>query len=84
MGKAKAEALAMIEAMPDDAAWEQIAYRILLRAKIEQAMAEIDAGQGIPHEQVMKEVSEWLSSSGHRPLAPTSEQSTTGSPAILS
>ena len=32
-------------------------------------MAEIDAGLGIPHEQVKREVAEWLSSSGRRPHA---------------
>lgn len=84
MGNVKADALAMIQAMPDDVTWEQLAYRIALRAKLEHGMAEIEAGRGIPHEQVKKEVAEWLASFGPRPVAPTSDPSTTGSPAIHS
>lgn len=84
MGTVKSEALAMIQAMPDDVTWEQLSYRIYLRAKVERGMAEIDAGMGVPHEQVKKEVAEWLASFGPRPLAPTSDPSASGSPAIHS
>lgn len=84
MSKVKADALAIIQAMPDDCTWEQLFYRIYVRAQVEQGMAEIDAGKGIPHEQVKREVAEWLASFGPRPLAPTSEPSTSGSPAIHS
>jgi predicted transcriptional regulator len=84
MNKAKSDALSMIQTMPDDVTWEQLVYRLYVRAMVEQGMAEIEAGLGIPHEQVNREVAEWLSSSGRRPHVPTSETSTTESPAIQS
>lgn len=64
MGNAKADALTLIQKMPDDATWETVLYRVYIRAKVEQGMAEIDAGKGIPHEQVMQEMEEWLASFG--------------------
>jgi predicted transcriptional regulator len=64
MQNVKSEALAQLQGMPDNITWDQIAYRFYLRASIERSMAEIDAGKGIPHEQVMKEINEWLASSG--------------------
>lgn len=48
--------------MPDDCTWEQVRYRMELCAKIEISEAEIDAGRGIPNEQVMQEMEQWLES----------------------
>ncbi|HYH66615.1 MAG TPA: hypothetical protein VD866_18110 [Urbifossiella sp.] len=62
MSTAKAAALAMIQKLPDDATWEKITELLTLRAVLEQGVAEIDAGRGIPHDQVMKEMDEWLAS----------------------
>jgi predicted transcriptional regulator len=84
MSMAKNDALSMIQAMPDDVTWDQVFYRLYVRAMVEKGMTEIESGLGIPHEQVKREVAEWLSSSGRQPHAPTSETPTTGSPAIQS
>jgi predicted transcriptional regulator len=74
MPNAKADALAQLQAMPDGLTWDQILYRLYLRVKLERAMADIDAGKGIPHEQVMQEMDEWLASSGARmPASTTSD-----------
>ena len=61
----------------------QIIHLVILRSKIEQGFAEIDDGKGIPHEQLKKEMSEWLQSFGPRSLAPISERFSSPSPAIL-
>lgn len=84
MTTAKAAALALIQKLPDDATWEKIAEVVGLRAQMEQAMAEIDAGRGIPHDQVVKESREWHKSYGPKPGLPSSEPTTTGSPTIPS
>jgi hypothetical protein len=84
MSTAKAAALALIQKLPDDATWEKITELLTLRAVIEQGEAEIDAGRGIPHDQVVKEAGEWHKSYGPRPGLPSSEPITTGSPAIPS
>ena len=64
MSNAKQQALEMIVAMPDACSWEHIVDRITLKANLERGFAEIDAGHGIPHEQLKKEMREWLRSSG--------------------
>lgn len=62
METAKQLAMKVLQAMPDDCTWEQVRYRIELCAKIEISEAEIDAGRGIPNEQVMQEMEQWLKS----------------------
>jgi hypothetical protein len=84
MSTAKAAALALIQKLPDDATWEKIAEVVSLRAQLELGEAEIAAGRGIPHDQVVKESAEWHKSYGPRPGLPSSEPITTGSPAIPS
>ena len=60
MSAIKAEAARMLEKLPDDADWTTLAYRFYVRAAVEQGMAEIEAGRGVPHDQVMREMEEWL------------------------
>ena len=62
MDNVKQKVMRILQAMPDDCTWEQVRYRVELCAKIEIGEAEIDAGRGIPHEQVMQEMEQWLES----------------------
>jgi predicted transcriptional regulator len=62
----------LVEKLPDDCTWELVAYRIMLSAKIAKGEADIEAGCGIPHEQVMREIEGWLESSGALMPLPTS------------
>jgi hypothetical protein len=66
MSAIKAEAARMLEKLPDDADWKTLAYRFYVRAAVEQGMAEIEAGRGVPHDQVMREMEEWLASFGQK------------------
>jgi predicted transcriptional regulator len=81
MGNAKAEALALIQKMADDATWEQIHYRVYFRAKIEQGLADVAAGRVTTHDEVKAEVDQWLASLGRMPQSTTSTNSSNGSPA---
>ncbi len=47
--------------MPDDCTWEEIHYRVYVRTKIERGLA-VAASDVIPHDQVMREMEEWLAS----------------------
>lgn len=69
----KAEATRMIADLPEESTWESILYRVCLCASLERAEAEIEAGHGIPHEQVKREMAEWLESLGARQLEPISK-----------
>lgn len=84
MSTAKAAALALIQKLPDDATWEKICEVVTLRALIEQGEAEIDAGLGIPHEELKREARRWHESYGPRTPVPTSGPITTESPPIPS
>ena len=55
------KAIRAMQDMPDDASVEDIMERLLLLAKIERGIAQIDSGQGIPHEQAKERMAKWLS-----------------------
>jgi predicted transcriptional regulator len=56
----KPDAAAMIAAMPDDASIEEIFYRLYVLEHIRAGTAELEAGEGIPHEEVRAEFAKWL------------------------
>ncbi|HPA47525.1 MAG TPA: hypothetical protein PK395_17290 [bacterium] len=52
-------AIKTIEALPDDASWEDIRERIDFVAGVRKGLRELDEGKGIPHEAV-KELDYWV------------------------
>ncbi len=40
--------------LPDDATFDDAIERLVFLAKIEAGLAELDAGKGIPHEEVKR------------------------------
>jgi hypothetical protein len=54
MSVAKEEARKVLESVPDNATWEDIMYQLYLREKVEAAIAEADAGEGISQEEMEK------------------------------
>lgn len=56
----KEQAIASLQAMPDNATWHDVAERFQMLAAIEQAEAEIDRGEGIPHEEAVRRINAWL------------------------
>ena len=65
MNSPKEIAQQLLAKLPDDVTWGQIAYTFYVRMSVEQGMKDIEEGRGIPHEDVMKEMDEWLASFGH-------------------
>ena len=51
----------LLDDLPDDISWKQLRHEIWVMEQIEIADAEIARGETIPHEEVMKEINEWLS-----------------------
>lgn len=51
----KAEAHKLIDQLPDDATWDQLAYHIEARASIERGLADVRAGRTLSHEETKKE-----------------------------
>jgi len=53
-GSAKQKVLEAIEKLPADATLEDVIERLVLMAKIERGLAELDAGQGIDHAEAKR------------------------------
>lgn len=45
----------LLDDLPENASWDDIAYRMELRASIERGLADSRAGRTTPHEDVLKE-----------------------------
>ncbi len=43
-----------LQSLPPDISYEDAIERIVFLAKIEEGLAELDAGQGVPHEDVKR------------------------------
>lgn len=52
----KAQAHELIDQLPDDASWYDVAYRMVVRWEIERGLADSDAGRVTPGEEVMREL----------------------------
>ncbi|MBI3530562.1 MAG: hypothetical protein HY067_21660 [Betaproteobacteria bacterium] len=52
--KVKEAAHQLIDQLPDEVSWDELAYRIEVRASIERGLADADAGRLIPQEEIEK------------------------------
>lgn len=48
----KQRALEAVQSLPDSATFEDVMERLLFLAKIERGLAQADAGELIPHDQI--------------------------------
>jgi predicted transcriptional regulator len=54
--------LETIRALPDDCSLEEIAERVEFMAAVRKGLDQLDAGEGIPHEDVKRQLASWLTS----------------------
>ena len=59
METAKEQVQKILEILPDDASLEDIQYHIYVRQKVEQGLADADAGRVVSHEEAMKRLETW-------------------------
>jgi predicted transcriptional regulator len=50
--KVKEAAHQLINQLPDEVSWDELAYRIEVRASIERGLADVDAGRLIPQDEI--------------------------------
>jgi hypothetical protein len=55
----KAEIIASLQRLPEDATLDDALERLEFLAGIGIARAQLDAGLGIPHEEIVHEMAEW-------------------------
>ena len=53
-GSAKQKVLEVIEKLPPDATLEDAIERLVLLAKTERGLAELDAGRGVDHDEAKR------------------------------
>ena len=52
--------LETIRALPDDCSLDEIAQRIEFMAAVQKGLDQLDSGDGIPHEEIKKQLASWL------------------------
>jgi predicted transcriptional regulator len=51
----KQQAHELIDALPDDATWADLAYRLEVRADIEEGLADVKAGRVVSNAELRRE-----------------------------
>ncbi len=51
----------ILEQLPDNTTLEEVQYRLFIRQKIEQGLADVDAGNVVSHEEAKQRMQKWLS-----------------------
>lgn len=64
MSTVKEEAIRLIESLPDDCSVEDIQYHLHVIRKVEQGLADIEAGRTISQEEAERRVAGWGKSAG--------------------
>jgi predicted transcriptional regulator len=64
MATVKEEVLRLIQSLPDDCTLEQIQYQLYLREKVQEGLADIEAGRVVSHEEAKRRIAAWRRPSG--------------------
>jgi predicted transcriptional regulator len=57
----KQSVLEMIERLPETVSVEDIMAELYLRQKVDEGLRQLDAGEGIEHEEAKRRLAKWLS-----------------------
>lgn len=64
MAKAKAEALAMIQNLPDDVTTGTIMEELFFRQQVEKGLQDVAEGRVLTQEELKERIAQWRKSSG--------------------
>ena len=56
----KSDVIELLREMPEDIDADELMYRLYLKQKLETAEAAAEAGEIIPHDEVMRQSDMWL------------------------
>jgi hypothetical protein len=56
----KAEAVRLIQSLPEDCTFEDIQYHLYVLQKVERGIRSLEEEGGIPHEEVRERLAKWL------------------------
>ncbi len=61
MASIKEQIIQMIQRLPDKVSADDVMAELYFRLQVDAGLKELDEGKGIPHEEVEKRMSKWLS-----------------------
>ena len=60
MAGIKKQVIQMIQSLPDDVTINDIMAELYFKLQVDAGLKELDEGTGIPHEEIEKRMSKWL------------------------
>ena len=60
MAGVKQQVIQMIQSLPEGVSIDDIMAELYFKLQVDAGLKELDEGKGIPHEEVEKQVSKWL------------------------
>ena len=60
MATTKEDIRKMLEALPDDATWEDVQHSIYIRERVERGRREADEGKILEEDEVERRMEQWL------------------------
>ncbi|MCL0105753.1 hypothetical protein M1N60_00450 [Thermodesulfovibrionales bacterium] len=60
MAGVKEQVIQMIQSLPDEVTVDNIMAEFYFKMQVDAGLKELDEGKGIPHEEVEKRMSKWL------------------------
>ena len=60
MAGVKEQVIHMIQSLPEDATVDDIMSELYFKLQVDAGLRELDEGKGIPHEEVQKRMTRWL------------------------
>ena len=60
MAEIKQQVTQIIQSLPDDVTLDDIMAELYFKLQVDAGLKELDEGKGIPHEEVEKRMSKWL------------------------
>jgi ABC-type uncharacterized transport system ATPase subunit len=60
MAGVKQQVIQMIELLPEEVSVDDIMAELYFKLQVDTGLNELDEGKGIPHEEVEKRMSKWL------------------------
>ncbi len=60
MAGIKKQVIQMIQSLPDDVTVNDIIAELYFKLQVDAGLKELDEGKGIPHEEIEKRMSKWL------------------------
>ena len=57
----KEQVIKLVETLPEEATVDDIMGELYFKIQVDKGLQELDEGKGIPHEEVERRLSRWLS-----------------------